>query len=117
MKNAMILMAMGLAACAPVRYVAVPVAPELPVTPVLQACADHAASAQKKAFGEEFRLLQLDTAGLVLTAPEARVGSQDVGAVYDGMGSWYGAQEFRRVKFHCLISTRGQVVYSFVRGE
>jgi hypothetical protein len=112
-----------LGACAqPTRYVAVPVPTSAPATPVLQACADHAASAQRQAFGERFRGLQFDSAQLVLASPAGKVGSQQVGAVYDGNGQWYGRQpgtmgEWRAIRFHCMVSPVGNVVYSFVRAE
>ena len=103
-----------------VRYVAVPTLPPAPVTPVLHQCAEHAARAQKQAFGDTFRGLQFDRAGLVLAMPTTRVGRQEVGAVYDGEGQWYGRPdgtrgEWRSVRFHCMVSPLGNVVYSFVR--
>lgn len=111
-----------LGACTETRYVAVPVPQSAPATPVLQACADHAAAAQRKAFGERFRALQFDSAQLVLASPMNKVGSQEVGAVYDGNGQWYGRQpgtmgEWRAIRFHCMVSPVGNVVYSFVRAE
>lgn len=114
--------AMLAAACAQVKYVAVPVNPPLPKTPVLQACADHAANAQRQTFGNTFTGLQFDTANLVLAKPHGAVGSQQVGAVYDGDGQWFGRPygtmgEWRRIRFHCMISPVGEVVYSFVRQE
>jgi hypothetical protein len=120
------LMIMGVAwlasACTEVKYVAVPVNPQLPKTPVLQACADHAADAQRSTFGDKFNGLQFDTANLVLTKPTGAVGSQQVAAVYDGDGEWYGRPygtmgEWRKIRFHCMISPVGEVVYSFVRQE
>lgn len=113
-----ILMAAGmLVGCGDTHYVAIPAAPMLPATPGLQACADHAAGAQKQAFGERFNGIQFNTNDLVLTAPSLPIGTQPVGVVYDGQGQWYGTQEYRRVKFHCMLSPSGQVVYSFVRAE
>lgn len=111
-----------LGGCTQTRYVAVPVPQDAPATPVLQACADHAAAAQRQAFGERFRALQFDSAQLVLASPMRKVGSQEVGAVYDGNGQWYGRQpgtmgEWRAIRFHCMVSPVGNVVYSFVRAE
>lgn len=111
-----------LGACTQTRYVAVPVPQSAPATPVLQACADHAAAAQRQAFGERFRGLQFDSAQLVLASPANKVGRQEVGAVYDGNGQWYGRQpgtmgEWRAIRFHCMVSPVGNVVYSFVRAE
>ena len=111
-----------LGGCTQTRYVAVPVPPSAPATPVLQACADHAAVAQRDAFGDTFRALQFDSANLVLASPLNKVGSQPVGAVYDGDGQWYGRQygtmgEWRKIRFHCMVSPVGNVVYSFVRAE
>lgn len=110
------------AGCTQVRYVNVPVVPTPTQTPYLQACADHAANAQRAAFGDVFTSLQLNNNNLVLTAPDRAVGSQQVGAVYDGDGVWYGRPvgtlgERRTLRFHCMISPAGQVVYSFVRSE
>ena len=116
-------LALLLGACAqPVRYVAVPTVADAPATPVLQACAEHAARAQREAFGDVFRALQFNRAGLVLASPMNKVGSQDVGAVYDGEGTWYGRPagtmgEWRSVRFHCMVSPMGNVVYSFVRAN
>ena len=115
--------AVALGACATqqdVHYVAVPTPQPAPVTPALQACAQHAARGQREAFGNTFTGLQFDTAGLVLTAPEGKVGKQAVGAVYDGDGQWFGrpygrVSEWRRIRFHCMLSPAGKVVYSFVR--
>jgi hypothetical protein len=89
---------------------------------MLQACADHAASAQRSTFGSEFRGLQLDTRNAVLTSPAETVGNQAVAAAYDGQGTWFGQPqgalgEWRKVRYHCLISPAGQVVYSFIRAE
>lgn len=111
-----------LGGCTETGYVAVPVAQMAPATPVLQACADHAAAAQRDAFGDKFRALQFDSANLVLAAPGNKVGSQQVGAVYDGDGQWYGRPagtmaEWRAIRFHCMVSPVGNVVYSFVRAE
>ncbi|RYG59159.1 MAG: hypothetical protein EON60_11255 [Alphaproteobacteria bacterium] len=111
-----------LGGCTQTRYVAVPVPQSAPATPVLQACADHAAAAQRQAFGERFRGLQFDSGQLVLASPANKVGSQEVGAVYDGNGQWYGRQpgtmgEWRAIRFHCMVSPVGNVVYSFVRAE
>jgi hypothetical protein len=113
-------------ACTETRYVGVPM-PDYAVvtpamTPVLQACADHAANAQKAAFGDSFKALQLDTDNLVVAKASGNVGKQPVGAIFDGEGQWYGRPtgtmgEWRRVKFHCMVSPVGNVVYSFVRGE
>jgi len=116
-------LALLLGACAqPVKYIAVPTVTDAPATPVLQACAEHAARAQRQAFGESFRALQFNRAGLVLASPMNKVGSQDVGAVYDGDGVWYGRPagsmgEWRSVRFHCMVSPMGNVVYSFVRAN
>ncbi|MBI1309115.1 MAG: hypothetical protein GC129_04590 [Proteobacteria bacterium] len=109
--------AAALSGCGETYFVAVPTPAALPVTPELQACADHAAGAQKAAFGSDFNALSLNTDNLVLTAPKLPVGSQPVGAVYDGEGQWYGQKEYRAVRFHCMLSPQGQVVYSFVRAE
>lgn len=111
-----------LGGCVETRYVAVPVPQSAPATPVLQACADHAANAQRDAFGDKFRALQFDSADLVLASPSQKVGSQTIGAVYDGNGQWYGRPagtmgEWRAVRFHCMVSPVGNVVYSFVRAE
>lgn len=115
-------MATLLGGCTQTRYVAVPVAPSAPATPVLQACADHAAAAQRTAFGDSFKALQFDSANLVLASPQNKVGSQTIGAVYDGNGQWFGRPagtmgEWRAVRFHCMVSPVGNVVYSFVRAE
>lgn len=118
--------ATALTACTETRYVAVPmpdyavVTPQL--TPVLQACADHAAKGQRDSFGESFKALQLDADNLVVTKTAGKVGRQEVGAIFDGQGQWFGRPagtmgEWRRVKFHCMVSPVGNVVYSFVRGE
>lgn len=56
-----------LGGCTETRYVAVPVPQTAPATPVLQACADHAAVAQRAAFGDSFRALQFDASNLVLS--------------------------------------------------
>lgn len=114
--------ALAAAGCTETKYVDVPVMPVLPKTPVLDACAEHAATAQRSEFGDSFRGLRLDTKDLILTAPAVPVGTQPVGAVYDGRGVWYGQPwgtmgEWRRVRFHCLVNPKGQVVYSFVRSE
>jgi hypothetical protein len=114
--------ALAVSGCTEVRYVGVPVVPTPVKTPYLQACADHAANAQRAAFGDVFTSLQFDSANLLLTSPDGKVGNQEVGAVYDGDGAWYGRPmgtngEWRRVRFHCMVSTAGQVVYSFVRAE
>lgn len=115
------ILALLLGACAqPVKYIAVPTVSDAPATPVLQACAEHAARGQREAFGESFRALQFNRAGLVLASPMKKVGSQEVGAVYDGDGVWYGRPygtmgEWRSVRFHCMVSPMGNVVYSFVR--
>jgi hypothetical protein len=111
-----------LGGCTQTRYVAVPVPQSAPATPLLQACADHAAVAQRTAFGDRFRALQFDSADLVLASPDNKVGSQAVGAVYDGDGQWFGRQpgtmgEWRRIRFHCMVSPVGNVVYSFVRAQ
>lgn len=111
-----------LGGCTETRYVAVPVPQTAPATPVLQACADHAAVAQREAFGDSFRALQFDASNLVLAAPNEKVGSQEVGAVYDGDGQWFGKPygtmgEWRAVRFHCLVSPKGNVLYSFLRAE
>lgn len=111
-----------LGGCSETRYVAVPVPQVAPRTPLLQACANHAAMAQRDAFGDDFRALQFDSANLVLTAPAGKVGSQAVGAVYDGDGQWFGRPhgsmgEWRAVRFHCMVSPKGNVLYSFLRAE
>ena len=111
-----------LGGCTETRYVAVPVPQMAPATPVLQACADHAANAQRDAFGDKFRALQFDSANLVLAVPGEKVGSQQIGAIYDGDGQWYGRPagtmaEWRAIRFHCMVSPVGNVVYSFVRAE
>lgn len=111
-----------LTGCTQTHYVATPVAPPPPGGPVLQACTQHAARAQRAAFGEEFRGLQLDTMHAVLAAPQQPVGSQPVAAAFDGTGTWFGRPqgtmgEWRKVRYHCLVSPAGQVVYSFVRAE
>jgi hypothetical protein len=120
--GALALAASLLGGCTETRYVAVPVPQVAPATPVLQACADHAARAQRDAFGDSFRALQFDSANLVLATPHNKVGSQPVGAIYDGDGQWYGRPagtmaEWRAVRFHCMVSPVGNVVYSFVRAE
>lgn len=105
-----------------VKYVAVPSVPDAPATPVLAQCANHAARAQREAFGEAFRALQFNASGLVLTTPRQAVGNQQIGAIYDGNGLWYGRPagtmgEQRAVRFHCMVSPMGNVVYSFIRSE
>lgn len=111
-----------LGGCTETRYVAVPVPQTAPATPMLQACADHAAVAQRETYGDNFRGLQFDAANLVLAAPNQMVGRQKIGAIYDGDGQWFGRPagtmgEWRAVRFHCMISPVGNVVYSFVRTE
>lgn len=122
MRNGLMFMVLAALAggCTQVKYVAVPVAPPLPKTPVLQACAEHAADAQRATFGAAFSGLQFDTANLILTKPHGAVGSQPVEAVYDGDGQWFGRPygtmgAWRKIRFHCMISPVGEVVYSFVR--
>ena len=114
--------AAAVSGCVQTRYVAVPVDMPPPGGRVLQACTDHAATAQRKAFGNEFRGLQLDTLQAVLAAPETPVGNQPVAVAYDGEGTWFGQPhgtlgEWRKVRYHCLVSPAGQVVYSFIRAQ
>lgn len=106
-----------LGGCTSTQYVSVPAVPAMDASPQLQACAVHASGAQKAAFGDDFNGLQLNTQGLIVTAPKLPVGKQQVSAIYDGEGQWFGVREYRKVRFHCMISPAGQVVYSFVRGE
>ena len=111
-----------LSGCAQTRYVAVPVAPAPPGGPILDACTSHAAHAQRAAFGDEFRGLQLNTTHAVLAETTAPVGNQPVAAAFDGEGVWFGRPhgtqgEWRKVRYHCLFSPAGQVVYSFVRAQ
>jgi len=114
---------MVLAACAgtqTVHYVAIPTPAPAPDSPQLHACAAHAARGQRAAFGDSFTGLKLDSAGMVLTASDGPVGTQAIGAVYDGDGEWLGrpygrVSEWRRIRFHCMVSPAGKVVYSFVR--
>lgn len=108
---------LALYGCTETRYVEVPVKPELLAGPELKACEAHASKAQKDVFGSDFSMLQFSTRGMVLTAPTEAVGKQRISAVYDGEGEWFGPREWRKVRFHCMISPAGQVVYSFVRGE
>lgn len=105
------------AACTEVRYVEVPSPAEMADSRRLQACADHAFRAQKAVFGSDFSALRLSAAGVAVAAPRLPVGKQRVGEVYDGVGEWYGVREYRKVRFHCMFSDSGQVLYSFVRGE
>jgi hypothetical protein len=124
--NAKTMIFIGFAAllggCVQTRYVALPTPPAPPAGRMLQACADHAASAQRGTFGGDFRALQLDTRNAVLASPAETVGNQPVAAAYDGTGTWFGQPqgalgEWRKVRYHCLISPAGQVVYSFIRAE
>lgn len=117
-----VMLAAMLGGCTETRYVGVPVPQSAPATPLLQACADHAALAQRTTFGEDFRGLQFDAANLVMAQPDQMVGSQKIGAIYDGEGQWFGRPvgtmgEWRAVRFHCMVSPVGNVVYSFVRAE
>ena len=82
----------------------------------LQACADHAASAQASV-ADDFRVLRFDTERLIALPVRETVGSQQIAGVYDGQGARYGSKEYRLVRFHCLQNPAGQVVYSFVRAE
>jgi hypothetical protein len=86
----------------------------------LQACADHAARAQKDARGSDFEMLRLNSAGLDQLPFESYVGQQYVSQVLDGTGVWWGRNfdgesEYREVRFHCLTAPRERVVYSYVR--
>ncbi len=119
-------MALWLAGCTHphplTRLVEVPLPPPPPGGALLDACANHAAHAQRMSFGQEFRGLQLDTYQAVLTSPAQPVGSQQVAAVYDGEGTWFGRPqgtqgEWRKVHYHCLLNPAGQVVYSFIRAQ
>jgi hypothetical protein len=82
----------------------------------LQACADHAAAAQK-AVADDFRVLRFDSERLVALPVQETVGSQAIAGVYDGYGARYSAKEYRLVNFHCLQNPAGQIVYSFVRAQ
>lgn len=106
----------ALAGCAETRYVEVPARPVVAESPALRACVAHASAAQAAVYGSDFSMLQVLPQGMVVTAPRLPVGKQQVSAVFDGEGQWFGPREYRRVRFHCMISPAGQVVYSFVRG-
>lgn len=119
---ALFLPVLAAAGCAQTRYVMVPTPPNPPAGELLQACTDHAAKAQRNAFGSDFRGLQLNTAQAILAAPSQPIGAQDVAAVYDGEGVWFGQPkgtmgEWRKVRYHCMLNPAGQVVYSFVRAQ
>ena len=121
LKFGVVVAVLGMAGCARTTYVMVPTPPSPPAGALLQACTDHAAKAQRGAFGHEFRGLQFNTAQAVLAAPLQPVGTQPVGAVYDGEGVWFGQPQgamgvWRKVRYHCMLNPAGQVVYSFVRG-
>lgn len=110
-------------ACAP-TYEGVELAPQpAPAAPFLQACASHAAKAQRAIYGNSFRVLQLESTGLAVNTPRTGfVGAQPVAWAYDGTGTWVGMPhgtygEWRRVHFHCLVSPTGKAVYSYVRPE
>jgi len=110
------------AGCTTTRYMNVATPPAPPAGKPLQACTTHAAKAQRAAFGNEFRGLQLDALQAVLVAPSLPVGAQPVAAAYDGEGTWFGQPqgtmgEWRKVRYHCLLNPAGQVVYSFVRAQ
>jgi hypothetical protein len=75
----------------------------------LQACADHAAAAQKSV-ADDFRVMRFDSERLVALPVRETVGSQAIAGVYDGYGARYGAKEYRLVQFHCLQDTAGQIV-------
>ena len=121
LKFGVVVAVLGMAGCARTTYVMVPTPPAPPVGALLQACTDHAAKAQRNAFGTDFRGLQFNTAQAVIASPMQPVGTQDVAAVYDGEGVWFGQPqgamgEWRKVRYHCMLNPAGQVVYSFVRG-
>jgi hypothetical protein len=89
--------------------------------PYLAACASSAAMGQRQALGESFKMLQLTTEDLLIIRPTGPVGRQRVAYAYDGTGDWWAKNgqnrpEWRKIRFHCLVSPQGQVVYSFVKG-
>ncbi|MCP5405538.1 MAG: hypothetical protein H6922_04890 [Pseudomonadaceae bacterium] len=117
-KIAILAVALGLAGCAAQpRAVVYAVPKPVPADAALQACADHAAAGIRASGQSDFRRLRLETSGLYKAPFQRYVGNTYVDTIQDGHGEWFGANSWRKVRFHCLSDGSGQVVYSFVRGE
>jgi len=117
----MALAGLTLAGCsAPARpqVYSLPAFPAPSDNPMLQACAEHAATNMRMSLPDRFKMLKLENNATTLEATQNFfVGSQPAARVLDGRGLAYFNRETRLVRFHCVMDDKGAPLYSFLRPE
>lgn len=115
-----ILATLSLTACAALRptpqlvYIYQPAPTHLPVA-AATACQQHASMAQLMRHGSNFQVLQVNPIGLLASPVIHPIGSQPAAMALDGTADIWRKGEYRRVRWHCLVNTQNQALYTYVR--